>query len=140
MMTIHQTGPKNGMWRGGKSLASNGYILIRVGNDHPLADVRGYAYEHRLVAQEKAVPAQIQALKDRMETAEARVKELEGERGGWEAAAKVAREGGAREERDRCIEKVISIACTWPTPNEDFVLQSPDAMRALLSAALEPKP
>jgi hypothetical protein len=34
----------------GRSLASNGYVLIRVGKDHPLADVRGYAYEHRLVA------------------------------------------------------------------------------------------
>jgi hypothetical protein len=34
----------------GRSLASNGYVLIRVGKGHPLADVRGYAYEHRLVA------------------------------------------------------------------------------------------
>lgn len=34
----------------GRSLASNGYVLIRVGKAHPLADVRGYAYEHRLVA------------------------------------------------------------------------------------------
>lgn len=34
----------------GRSVASNGYVLIRVGKDHPLADVRGYAYEHRLVA------------------------------------------------------------------------------------------
>ena len=46
-------GNKNGMWRGGKSIASNGYVLVRVGIDHPLADVRGYAYEHRLVASEK---------------------------------------------------------------------------------------
>lgn len=44
-------GKKNGMWKGGRSLASNGYVLIRVGNDHHLADVRGYAYEHRLVAE-----------------------------------------------------------------------------------------
>lgn len=34
----------------GRSIASNGYVLIWVGRDHPLADVRGYAYEHRLVA------------------------------------------------------------------------------------------
>jgi hypothetical protein len=40
----------NPNWRGGRSLASNGYVLIRVGTGHPLADVRGYAYEHRLVA------------------------------------------------------------------------------------------
>lgn len=41
---------KNPNWRGGRSIASNGYVLIRVGAGHPLADVRGYAYEHRLVA------------------------------------------------------------------------------------------
>lgn len=45
-------GDKNGMWKGGRSLASNGYVLIRVGKDHHLADVRGYAYEHRLVAEQ----------------------------------------------------------------------------------------
>lgn len=37
----------------GRSVASNGYVLIRVGKSHPLADVRGYAYEHRLVASKK---------------------------------------------------------------------------------------
>ena len=46
-------GEKNGFWKGGRSIASNGYVLIRVGKDHPLADVRGYAYEHRIVAAEK---------------------------------------------------------------------------------------
>lgn len=45
-----QSGPNNPNWRGGRSVASNGYILVRVGTGHPLADVRGYAYEHRLVA------------------------------------------------------------------------------------------
>ena len=43
----------NNNWRGGRSVASNGYIIVRVGVDHHLADVRGYAYEHRLVAEEK---------------------------------------------------------------------------------------
>lgn len=43
------SGPANGNWRGGRSLASNGYVLVRVGRTHPLADVRGYAYEHRVV-------------------------------------------------------------------------------------------
>jgi len=52
-MAKHNVGMKNGMWKGGRSLASNGYVLIRVGVDHHLADVRGYAYEHRLVAEEK---------------------------------------------------------------------------------------
>lgn len=48
-----RTGEANGMWRGGRSVASSGYMLVRVGKDHPLADVRGYAYEHRIVATEK---------------------------------------------------------------------------------------
>lgn len=34
-------------------MASNGYVLIRVGTKHHLSDVRGYAYEHRLVAEKK---------------------------------------------------------------------------------------
>lgn len=34
-------------------MASNGYVIVRVGTDHHLADVRGYAYEHRLVAEQK---------------------------------------------------------------------------------------
>jgi hypothetical protein len=46
-------GQKNGFWKGGRSTASNGYMLIRVGTDHHLADVRGYAYEHRIVAEQK---------------------------------------------------------------------------------------
>lgn len=50
-MTKHQVGPKNGQWKGGRSVASSGYVLVRVGPGHHLADVRGYAYEHRLVAE-----------------------------------------------------------------------------------------
>ncbi len=48
-----QTGAKNGQWKGGRSIASNGYVLVRVGREHHLADTRGYAYEHRLVAEKK---------------------------------------------------------------------------------------
>jgi hypothetical protein len=44
---------RNHQWKGGRSIASNGYVLIKVGVDHHLADVRGYAYEHRLVAEQK---------------------------------------------------------------------------------------
>jgi hypothetical protein len=47
------SGPRNPNWKGGRSIASNGYVLIRVGEGHPDADVRGYAYEHKLVAQKK---------------------------------------------------------------------------------------
>lgn len=46
-------GKKNGMWKGGRTIASNGYVLILVGKDHHLADSRGYAYEHRLEAEKK---------------------------------------------------------------------------------------
>jgi hypothetical protein len=49
--TRDQTGSRNPMWKGGRVLASNGYVLLRVGTGHPLADVRGYAYEHRVVAE-----------------------------------------------------------------------------------------
>jgi hypothetical protein len=52
-MGKRNTGPHNPNWRGGRSIASNGYVLIRVGEGHPDADVRGYAYEHKLVAQKK---------------------------------------------------------------------------------------
>lgn len=43
-------GPKNPNWKGGRVVEPRGYVLVRVGVDHPLADVRGYAYEHRLKA------------------------------------------------------------------------------------------
>ena len=52
-MAEWNTGEKKGQWNGGRSVASSGYVLIRVGTDHHLADRRGYAYEHRLVAEEK---------------------------------------------------------------------------------------
>ena len=48
-----QKGEQNNMWKGGRSIASNGYVLIRVDKSHLLSDSRGYAYEHRLVAFEK---------------------------------------------------------------------------------------
>lgn len=50
---MHQVGPKNPNWKGGRSIASNGYVLVRVGTEHHLADVRGYAYEHRVIAEQK---------------------------------------------------------------------------------------
>ena len=52
IMARWNIGPKNGLWKGGRSIASNGYVLIRVGVGHHLADVRGYAYEHRIVAEQ----------------------------------------------------------------------------------------
>lgn len=46
-----QPGQKNPNWKGGRSVASNGYVLIKAPG-HPHADVRGYVYEHRMVAVE----------------------------------------------------------------------------------------
>lgn len=52
-MGVVHPGPRNPNWKGGRSIASNGYVLQRVGTGHHLADVRGYAYEHRVVAEQK---------------------------------------------------------------------------------------
>lgn len=43
---------KNPNWKGGRTVASNGYVLVKR-RGHPNADSRGYVYEHRLVAEEK---------------------------------------------------------------------------------------
>jgi predicted Rossmann fold nucleotide-binding protein DprA/Smf involved in DNA uptake len=43
-----QYGPNNPNWKGGRTVASNGYVLIK-DRDNPMADVRGYVYEHRRV-------------------------------------------------------------------------------------------
>jgi hypothetical protein len=52
-MSRARTGAENNNWRGGRTIASTGYVLVRVGVGHHLADVRGYAYEHRVVAEQK---------------------------------------------------------------------------------------
>lgn len=44
---------KNPSWRGGRRFATQGYILVNVGKSHHLAQKDGYAYEHRLVAEQK---------------------------------------------------------------------------------------
>ena len=36
-------------WNDGKMLSEHGYVRVRVGRDHPLADPNGYAYEHLIV-------------------------------------------------------------------------------------------
>lgn len=45
----HARGDKCGRWNRGKMLSPEGYVKMRVGRAHPLADPNGYAYEHRLV-------------------------------------------------------------------------------------------
>lgn len=47
-----QSGSLNHQWKGGRTVASNGYVLVKMPG-HRLADVRGYVYEHRLVAEQK---------------------------------------------------------------------------------------
>lgn len=47
-----QPGKKNPNWKGGRVVASNGYVLLKMAGHH-LADVRGYVYEHRLIAEQK---------------------------------------------------------------------------------------
>ena len=45
----HARGPQAGRWNAGTIVSSHGYVKIRVGKAHPLADPNGYAYEHTLV-------------------------------------------------------------------------------------------
>jgi hypothetical protein len=45
----HARGVANGRWNDGRMRSSQGYVLVRVGKDHPLAFGNGYAYEHLLV-------------------------------------------------------------------------------------------
>ena len=40
---------KHYRWKFGGTVASNGYVKLRVGKGHPLADPNGYAYEHRVI-------------------------------------------------------------------------------------------
>lgn len=48
-----QSGERNPNWRGGRVVTQEGYVLIRLPG-HPMADCRGYVYEHRLVAAQRA--------------------------------------------------------------------------------------
>ena len=52
-MSKAQVRYKNPNWKGGRTVTEHGYVLIKVGVGHHLADVRGYAYEHRLKAEVK---------------------------------------------------------------------------------------
>lgn len=45
----HARGAANGRWNDGRMLNEDGYVKVRVGRDHPLADPNGYAYEHLVV-------------------------------------------------------------------------------------------
>lgn len=47
---VGQSGPDNPNWRGGRVIDPRGYVLVRK-PDHARVDVRGYVYEHILVAE-----------------------------------------------------------------------------------------
>ena len=48
-MPNRPTGARNGRWNAGRMVSSHGYVKVRVGVGHPLADSKGMAYEHRVV-------------------------------------------------------------------------------------------
>lgn len=45
----HIKGKEHYRWNDKPMVSSHGYIKVRVGREHPLADPNGYAYEHLLV-------------------------------------------------------------------------------------------
>lgn len=45
----HRRGKDHYRWNKSRMLSTEGYIKVRVGREHPLADSNGYAYEHLLV-------------------------------------------------------------------------------------------
>jgi hypothetical protein len=45
----HARGSAHPRWNHGQLKSSHGYVKVRVGKDHPLADPNGYAYEHLVV-------------------------------------------------------------------------------------------
>ena len=49
----HARGAANGRWNGGLFWQSDGYLAVGVPEGHPLRQAHGYAYVHRLVAEEK---------------------------------------------------------------------------------------
>jgi hypothetical protein len=53
----HATGARNARWNEGRIPSSEGYVKVRVGRDHPLADPNGYAYEHLLVWAAAGMPS-----------------------------------------------------------------------------------
>lgn len=45
----HKRGSEHYRWNENKITNGDGYVKIRVGREHPLADPNGYSYEHLLV-------------------------------------------------------------------------------------------
>lgn len=47
--THHAKGRQHYRWQTGKHITVDGYVKIRAGTTHPLADPNGYVFEHTLV-------------------------------------------------------------------------------------------
>lgn len=45
----HLRAARHPRWQHGRLVNAEGYVLVRVGIEHPLADPNGYAYEHLVV-------------------------------------------------------------------------------------------
>ena len=45
----HAKGSKHYRWNNGRLITPDGYVLVRVGKSHPLADPNGYCHEHKLI-------------------------------------------------------------------------------------------
>lgn len=45
----HPSGPEHKNWGDGRMVTSDGYVSLRVGKDHPLANPEGWAYEHLVI-------------------------------------------------------------------------------------------
>lgn len=45
----HAKGDRHPRWSRDQIMSKGGYVKVRVGKDHPLADPNGYAYEHLVV-------------------------------------------------------------------------------------------
>lgn len=51
-MSEARRGEKSHRWKGGRINDRNGYVRVLVGREHPMANHRGYCFEHRLVMAE----------------------------------------------------------------------------------------
>lgn len=45
----HARGDQHARWNNSRIISEHGYVKVRVGRSHPLADPNGYAYEHLVV-------------------------------------------------------------------------------------------
>lgn len=66
----HARGSQHCRWNDERMISEHGYVKVRVGKEHPLADPNGYAYEHLLVwaSAERQLPGDDEVLHHKDET------------------------------------------------------------------------